>query len=49
MRQNGYITDREYALAVETPLNMAKGASAIARRAVLRRPGERLPAEQVSG
>ena len=27
MRQNGYITDREYALAVEAPLTVAKGAA----------------------
>ena len=25
MRQNGYITDREYAQAIETPLDVAKG------------------------
>jgi len=27
MRQNGYITDRDYALAVETPLTVAKGTT----------------------
>jgi penicillin-binding protein 1B len=27
MRHNGYISDREYALAIETPVNLARGAS----------------------
>jgi penicillin-binding protein 1B len=27
MRQNGYISDREYALAIESPLNLARGSS----------------------
>ena len=47
MRQNGYITDRDYALAVEVAADRGQEHRAVARGALLRGPGERHGAEQV--
>ena len=41
--------DREYALAVEAPLNLAKRRGPIAGCALFRGPGERFAAKPVSG
>ena len=49
MRENGYITDRDYALAIEAPIVVPKGGVAVAGSAVFRRHGERHAAEQVPG
>ena len=41
MRQNGFITDREYAVESEAPLGVVAGGLESDRRALLRGPGER--------
>ena len=41
MRANGYISDRDYALASDAPLTVVKGARPIRRSALLRRHGQR--------
>ena len=43
MRQNGYISEREYALACDAPLQLVIHRVGIRRSAVLRRPGQRRP------
>ena len=49
MRQNGYIDDREYAVAVETPLKLVTGPGRIERRALFRRPAQRRTGDALSG
>ena len=48
MRENGFISDRDYALAIEAPIVVPKGAAQSAGSAVFRGPGERHAAEHIS-